>query len=298
MKNRKNLGFAIICGVCLVGPVLLYTGYHRYERSGRQLMGRIRTMIAMKRVHAQGQFRGLTAQQASFCCDPSDAACKPTMQTTIVMRADGGTAGTTVEGRAGNPRVLSIHANDHIYTVHHQVSAFTVIPSSRTSTVALQGAMGNPATNCEYRFDATPRFPLGDTYQGIDTVLGYRTHKFVAKTPSSVVTYWLAPDLGCFEIQKDTSWTDGAKNKASRTRVVTLSVVEGTPDPSAFQVPQGYQEMKPSDLFRAVEIAKFMSAGMSQADAQTKADAYLAKNGQGLQQQDNMYLLGRQREGR
>jgi hypothetical protein len=57
---------------------------------------------------------------------------------------------------------------------------------------------------------------------------------------------WHANQLNCFPLRKEIRLFDGGKEIA-RTVETVVSVTEGQPDPSHFQIPAGYVERSPSE---------------------------------------------------
>lgn len=71
-----------------------------------------------------------------------------------------------------------------------------------------------------------------------------------AGTATSVVKRWLAPDLGCFVLRKETAWTrdsDGAL--LVDTKITPISVVFQAVD-QFFAIPPNYQERSPGQVMR------------------------------------------------
>jgi hypothetical protein len=79
-------------------------------------------------------------------------------------------------------------------------------------------------------------------------------------------TTWMAPDLGCAELQKrlEERQPDGSYQIVSEEKLVSLRLVE--PEPSLFEEGQDYAELKPSAV--AGKIAAQLGVSSASGDEQ------------------------------
>lgn len=76
-------------------------------------------------------------------------------------------------------------------------------------------------------------------------ILGYDTTHITVHAKHVTFEQWVAPALGCYELQKITSTDDHRKT------VTTVSqIVEGPPDQSWFLIPSDFKERRPSELLQ------------------------------------------------
>ncbi|MEJ2007352.1 MAG: hypothetical protein P8Z30_04210 [Acidobacteriota bacterium] len=187
-------------------------------------------------------------------------------ETTVARLSDG----TTVHyGAAGFPEIsqgVTARTIDYPDGTRAIISDFaqvkTIVPGSPELASAIASRLMNPPANCV--------FP-GYTLLGYGTILGQKVAK--VRWPSlkglkDETIQWLAPALGCVAMQTENLVPQpGGKLKVlSKMETVSLSV--GPPDPHLFDPEPNYNVVKPSEAMRKV----FEKAGWAwDSDAQAHA---------------------------
>jgi hypothetical protein len=106
----------------------------------------------------------------------------------------------------------------------------------------------NPAQGCAAAFNernSTPAIRIGT-----EAILGVPTVRMQMTAGDQVTESWLAPDLQCYALRRETRFANG---EVTIERVTSLSR-----DPiadSQFEIPQGLEEVRPSELNRRVAAA-------------------------------------------
>jgi hypothetical protein len=108
------------------------------------------------------------------------------------------------------------------------------------------------------RGDCKPNTPRVATLLGEEMMLGFRTYhyKLGLTTVQDATTredhVWYVPDLNCYEMQSKTYRRAADGTLTGEFEKSTTRIAVGEPQQELFAVPTDYQEVKPSELGRAV----------------------------------------------
>ncbi len=98
------------------------------------------------------------------------------------------------------------------------------------------------AAECTKWLDGQP----AGTMRGRETLAGLSTVSVDRGGPSNKHTAWMAPSLGCIIVKTEAHWGDnGAGSSVSIASPDYVKV--GEANESLFTIPDGYEEMKPSE---------------------------------------------------
>jgi hypothetical protein len=160
--------------------------------------------------------------------------------------------------RIVNSAKLEIHANDSVQLV----STFKL---SDPQYLARLDGRPDPAKDCLAFREATERYPK--QYLGREVIQGVEAIKVLKRVNQIEVTSWLAPSLGCEELQSESRSPDG--NGIFISRLVTTKV-EQTSDARLFKIPEQYREVAPSVRLKAssalIDCPNNDSAGVAALD--------------------------------
>jgi hypothetical protein len=96
--------------------------------------------------------------------------------------------------------------------------------------------------------------PVNTEKVGTDTILGHPATHIRDTNFRSVFTAderWVANDLGCLEVQRIYTYTDGSKDIQKLT-----SLTVGEPDEKSFQLPSNPHEVGPREFFKSISHMK------------------------------------------
>ncbi len=162
----------------------------------------------------------------------------------VARRSDGATVTSRFQPQdketATHPRMRVIQFLDgHSLEIYDNIRAFVDWPAPRERTL-LQSELLAPSKNCFLT-------GYGLYFDKYDTLGGVRV-AVIRSLPkgSSGITRWLAPELGCEELQNTYTQVqaDGSFRLVSEEKFVSLRL--GEPDAAFFNVPSTYASLTPS----------------------------------------------------
>ena len=162
-------------------------------------------------------------------------------KTMHATRADGSRAEATVDSEGHyTVRTITLAPARKTVVIHQDLHAVT--------TYYLSADRPIPASD-----DCTRRSPFW-TKAGEETILGYRTIRFVNESEGGITSeHFVAPALNCSSLRDTVAFPNGARI----TQVE--SVILGEPDAGLFQIPEDYREMSPG----AVETTRASALGVA-----------------------------------
>lgn len=166
----------------------------------------------------------------------------------MAVRSDGTISSGSMDPRLGYRRIRNRQ---------HKVEV-TVSDFLRIKTTLDHGYIPFTPPRRALRPDCRPRVE-GVEAIGVRAVAGFRAYgyRMVRVLPDGSKrehVQWLAPDLGCWEIQQVTRRYDPKGTLEGVFEKKALEVELGDPDSSLFRVPEDYREVKPSERARAVHL--------------------------------------------
>ena len=166
---------------------------------------------------------------------------------TLAMRSDGAMAHVTVFGgkqqiAAGEAHRAVVFADGRNISFYPSIRAKTTWQPDAAGAARRIAGMLNPPQHC---------VTAGSRLVGSDTLGGQQVDIVeVTFDADASATFWAAPKFGCLQFQSKgyLREPDGTMVLASEDRFVSLEF--GEPDPALFDLPDGYQQMKPSEVQR------------------------------------------------
>jgi hypothetical protein len=193
-----------------------------------------RQLAEVVKSHSRLRFIAITPDDTPFH-DVYDFASDGSISKTRLVVGDD-VPGSVSKGQPITQHFLDL-AREREVVVNHQVKA--------TTTTYLHQMPSRPNSSCDVEPDA-PR----------KTILGYEVRfkqETVIKNSGTTirVEQWLAPKLNCFSLYETQYYSRTGRPELAATIKIVTSISPGEPKRSLFHVPEGYVEMKPSEVFEA-----------------------------------------------
>jgi hypothetical protein len=236
---------------------------------------------------AQVPFTGVTAIQAEYmnCKLPANGNQQAANTRVRAVAADGSLNETI---RFGSEVTGTIRRSDGaLIKTYEHIKSKTSFQTSFTGP-AVRASLRDPGTGCLLPYGG--QRTEGEKKIGEDTLLGYPTIKTLVESSDRRRTSWMAPGLGCFEIQALLEFYDPKEpgKITGNSLIVTQSVAAGPPNPVLFES-AGLVERKPSEIALENLTWKFRSKGEPEDKARELARQRVINN-------TNMLLLDTQYE--
>jgi hypothetical protein len=222
-------------------------------------------------------FIGVTAVQAEFmnCKLPASANQQPANTRVRAVAADGSLSesirsnGSEVTGTIRRADGVLIKTYEHIKSKSSFQTSFT--------GSAVRASLRDPVSDCLLSFEGQG-IP-GEKKIGEETLLGYRTIKTLLENSDRRRTAWMAPGLGCFEVQALLEFYDPKEpgKITGNSLIITQSVTVGPPNAGLFEA-AGLVERKPSEISLENLTWKFRSKGEPEDKARELARQKVTKN--------------------
>jgi hypothetical protein len=166
----------------------------------------------------------------------------------MAVRSDGTTSSGSLNQRTGYRRIRSRQAKKEV----------TVNDFLKLKTTLDYGYI--PFTPPRRTMPADCR-PHGSEFSslGVEMIGDYRAYRYQFMTvltdgSKREYTQWLAPDLGCWEIQQTTRGYDSRGVLDGLFEKKVVEITPGEPDDALFAVPDAYVEVKPSEREKALHL--------------------------------------------
>lgn len=177
------------------------------------------------------------------------------------VRSDGSSVESSVLYRLDRSidsqyRLLSLAWGIRVLT-HEQLRLMTATKDPAYDNARARQQLA-PALSCAGSLGGD-RPPQG-TVVTQETLFGYETYKVVIDMKRSRIAFWRAPGLGCAELRMLSEifdWNTGQLIESMDRKAVDIR--PGEPDPTLFDLPQGFRNVSPSE------------AGAARAEACCKA---------------------------
>lgn len=233
-------------------------------------------------------FTGVTVVQMEYlnCKFPLDKAnVKQAAVKTRALSPDGSRVDITRQVDSDESHAVIRLPKSYSQTYPHVNSRLTLHKDS-VNPDHLKAVMRDPKSDCLTTYG-------GDVFEGEakigeEEILGYLTVKTQRAIDGRIRTVWLAPTLGCFELQMLTEYADDPKQPGvviQNSFITPTRVMRGRPEQSLFY-PQGLVERKPSDINIEIIARRIRMTGVGEAEAYVMAKKNLRESAYRL---DKMY---------
>jgi hypothetical protein len=224
----------------------------------------------------QAPFTGVTAIQAEYmnCKLPANGNQQPANTRVRVVAADGSLSESI---RFGSEVTGTIRRSDGaLIKTYEHIKSKTSFQTSFTGP-AVRASLRDPGTGCLLSYGG--QGIQGEKKIGEETLLGYPTIKTLIESSDRRRTAWMAPGLGCFEMQALLEFYDPKEpgKITGNSLIVTQSVAVGPPNAVLFES-AGLVERKPSEIALENLTWKFRSKGEPEDKARELARQKVIKN--------------------
>lgn len=271
---KKNI---IILTVLFMLPILGTVGNNVFKGLEKARVQRDQMQHALSAI-ASSPFEGLTAIQEHYLCALEGASTNiPFATHKVAYDRNGFTSeDVTIPTEFSHLRIFQKEG----FWIHSTLNrnTHTAVKATYTSARKLLGRP-DPATKCIKQNDGQDYFsPLTNpVIVKEDNILGYKAYLVSWRSDKADVKSWMAPDLGCFEIQSEQVWLANPNKKdavRTSTSKVTKSIVLGNVDPEMFRLPANSKSMKPSEYMAEEAYEKVLrktnDASKASAASQTE----------------------------
>lgn len=196
------------------------------------------TAVKVSTVYGEsGELRSLITRIEGFRSDGSTFSQSPSQNGGLVLRPK-------------SPELRSVE--DRAKRISAMILPEQQLVSSRPMPGTIRGARSfSESERCSFLLEALDSDPRSEW----DVMLGYevRKHTFGADGRHES---WVAPALDCYEM-RSTSWWDAAGTSPRRIAMTTETVflTEGEPPAEYFDIPVGFRECPPSEIFQTAWVA-------------------------------------------
>jgi hypothetical protein len=264
----------------MIIPVTIYgvgMGVQRYK------------LVMASQAAAAAGFNGVTAVQAEImnCKLPVMGKQIAANTRTRAVAADGSLSEVIRYTGSDETQGIIRRADGAFIRTYEHIRSKT---SVQTKTVGheVKSALRDPAAGCLSSFSghSTP----GERRVGEEILLGHLTIKTVLESEDRRRTSWMAPGIGCFEVQALLEFYDPKEpgKVTGNSLIITENLVVGPPDPALFGAPSVLVERKPSEITLENYVRSFRRAGHQEDKARALAREKIAKNPRAFEL-DNRY---------
>lgn len=219
---------------------------------------------------AASPFVGLTAHRVEYLNCSRDKVDPGRLSTRrILYVSPAGETSEVIEQPSSKekPVMRLVHARGRAMHIYEHLGLFFAVPENRSRPENSIRSLGDPNTDCIKAMDGRD-FEKAGVRIGEESLLGYRAVKYHKSLNGTERTTWLAPDLGCFDIQTEYIWGPGATGVRTTTLQLTERLVVGPPGIDVFQAPEAFRRVKPSEAHQAVVAARLRANGVAEAEVQ------------------------------
>lgn len=215
---------------------------------------------------AASPFVGLTAHRSEYLNCSRDKVDPDRLSTRRILYVS--PAGETAEvieqpSSKEKPMMRLVHARGKAMHIYEHLGLFFAVPENGSRPENSIRSLGDPNTDCTKTMDGRD-FEKAGARIGEESLLGYRAVRFQKNLNGTERTTWLAPDLGCFDIQTEYIWAPGAAGVRTTTLQRTERIVVGPPGSGVFQAPETFRRVKPSEAHQAVVAARLRANGVAE----------------------------------